>query len=63
MYSKSCRHACADFRRVFETLEGLGRLFGGAVHHKATKPLGQGKPHDKCYCALPTMSLVKYDNA
>lgn len=47
----------------FANLGGARQAFGGAVHHEATRPLGQGQPHDKRYCALPTMSLVKDDNA
>ncbi len=47
----------------FPNLGGARQAFGGAVHHKATRLLGQGKPHDKRYCALPTVSLVKDDNA
>ena len=33
------------------------------MHHQPTRPLGQGKPHDQRYCALPTVSLVENDNA
>ena len=48
----------------FRNLGGARQAFGGAVHHRATRPLGQGKPHDRArHCALPTMSLVKVDNA
>ena len=44
-------------------LGGARQAFGGAVHYKATQPLGQGKPHDKRYCTLPTVSLIRIDNA
>lgn len=47
----------------FSNLGGARQAFGGAVHHKATRSLGQGKPHDKRNCALPTVSLLKNDNA
>ena len=47
----------------FTNLGRARQAFGGAVDHRATRPLGQGKPHNKRYCALPTVSLIKDDNA
>ena len=47
-------------------LGGARHAFGGAVHHQATRSLGQDEPHDMArHRALPTMtmSLVKVDNA
>ena len=59
--SKSCGHAGADFRRLSNSWRGSAGFSVGQCIVKATKPLGQGKPHDKRCCALPTVSLMKHD--